>query len=83
MKFNFNNVDKNNSDDNYLNEINRNLEIINKNYNKKFRNNTMNTNFNSSIIEKYKPEDPAYAASTSSRNKGKEKITEFENFDKK
>ena len=43
LKFNFNNVDKNNSDDNYLNEINRNLEIINKNYNKKFRNNTKNT----------------------------------------
>jgi len=36
LKSNLNNVDKNNSEDNYLNEINRNIEIINKNYNKKF-----------------------------------------------
>jgi len=35
LKFNFNNVDKNNSENNYLAEINKNLEIINKNYNKK------------------------------------------------
>jgi len=82
MKFNLNNIDKNNSKNNYLNRIYRNLKLINNNYNKRFWNNYNNTIFKSNTIENYTLEDPAYVASTSSRNKRKGKIIEFENFDK-
>jgi len=69
IEIQFKQVDKNNSKNNYLNAINRNLELINNNYNKRFRNIYNDTNSKSNEIENYTPEDPSYVASISSKNK--------------